>query len=67
MNATYALIIPMVFIILSCREKVCDSKEFSRKNSKPLHESRITRSVKLNLVPILQTKPLKMKSEDQLA
>ena len=57
----------MVFIILSCREKVCDSKEFSRKNSKPLRESRITRSVKLNLVPILQTKPLKMKSEDQLA
>ena len=34
MNATYALIIPMVFIILSCHEKVCDSKEFSRNNSK---------------------------------
>ena len=32
----------MIFIVLSCREKADDNKEFSRENSKPRHESRIT-------------------------
>ena len=32
----------MIFIFLSCREKAYDNKEFSRENSKPRRESRIT-------------------------
>ena len=41
-NITDALIIPMIFIFLPCREKAHDDEEFSRKNLKPCHESRIT-------------------------
>ena len=33
------LIIPLNFIYLSCHEKAHDSKESSRENSKPHHES----------------------------
>ena len=36
------LIIPLIFVFLSCCEKAHDSKEFSRENSKPRRESRIT-------------------------
>ena len=32
----------LIFIFLSCREKAHDIKEFSRENSNPRHESRIT-------------------------
>ena len=42
LNITGPLIIPFIFIFLSCREKALDNKEFSRENSKPLRESRIT-------------------------
>ena len=34
-NVTNPLIIPMIFIFLSCHEKVCDNEEFCRENSKP--------------------------------
>ena len=35
LNVTDILIILMIFIFLSCCEKVHDKKEFSRENSKP--------------------------------
>ena len=40
-NITHPLIIPMIFIFLSC-EKAHDNKEFSPEISKPCCESRIT-------------------------
>ena len=42
LNVTDPLIIPLIFVFLSCCEKAHDSKEFSRENSKPRRESRIT-------------------------
>ena len=42
LNVTDPLIIPMIFVFLSCREKAIDNKEFSCENSKPCRESRIT-------------------------
>ena len=36
------LIIPLIFIFLSCHEKAHDKKVFSHENSKPRHESLIT-------------------------
>ena len=42
LDVTNPLIIPMIFIFLSCREKAHDNKEFCRENSKPRRESRIT-------------------------
>ena len=41
-NVTDPLIIPLIFFFLSCREKAHDKKEFSREDSKPRRESRIT-------------------------
>ena len=32
----------MIFIFIACHEKAQDNKEFSRENSKPRTESRIT-------------------------
>ena len=34
--------VSLIFIFLSCREKVHDNKEFSRKNSKSCRQSEIT-------------------------
>ena len=42
LNVTDSLIIPVIFIFLSCHEKAHDNKEFSRENSKPCCESPIT-------------------------
>ena len=42
MNVTDSLIIPIIFIFLSCHEKANDNKEFSCENLKPCCESRIT-------------------------
>ena len=42
LNVTDTLIIPFIFIFLSCREKAHNNKEFRRENSKPHHGSRIT-------------------------
>ena len=42
LNVTDSLIIPMIFIFLSCSGKAHDNKEFSRENSKPCCESLIT-------------------------
>ena len=42
LNVTDPLIIPLIFLLLSCREKAHDNKEFSHENSKPCHESQIT-------------------------
>ena len=42
LNVADPLIIPMIFIFLSCREKAHDEKEFGRENSKPCRELRIT-------------------------
>ena len=42
LSVTDPLIISFSFIILSCREKADDMKEFSRENSKPRRESRMT-------------------------
>ena len=42
LNVKDPLIIPLI-IFLSCHEKVHDNKEFRHENSKPLHESRITK------------------------
>ena len=36
------MVIPLIFIFLSCREKARDNKELSRENSKDCRESRIT-------------------------
>ena len=36
------LIIPLIFIFLSCHENAHDNKVFSSENSKPRTESRIT-------------------------
>ena len=36
-----SLIIPLIFIFLSCGENAHDNKEFSRENAKPCCESRI--------------------------
>ena len=36
---TNPLIIPLIFIFLSCREMACDSKEFTYENSKPRGKS----------------------------
>ena len=36
------MIIPMIIIVLSCREKAPDNKEFSPEISKSCRESRIT-------------------------
>ena len=36
------MIIPMIFIFLSCREKAREDKEFNREISKPRRESQIT-------------------------
>ena len=36
LNVTDSLIISMIFIFLSCREKAHDNKEFSHENSKPI-------------------------------
>ena len=36
------MIVPMIFIFLSCREKAHDNKDFHREISKPRRESRIT-------------------------
>ena len=33
------MVIPLIFIFLSCGEKAHDNKEISRENSKPCHES----------------------------
>ena len=41
-NVTDPLIITLIFIILSCREKAHDNKEFRCEKSKPRRESRIT-------------------------
>ena len=41
LNFAGPLIIPMIFIFVSCREKAHDNKEFSRENSKPRRESRL--------------------------
>ena len=35
LNVTDSSIIQLIFILLSCREKAYDNKEFSRENSKP--------------------------------
>ena len=42
LHVTNALIIPMIFNFLPCRGKAHDDKKFSRENSKPRRESRIT-------------------------
>ena len=39
LNVADPLIIPMIFIFLSCREEAHDGKEFGRENSKPRRES----------------------------
>ena len=39
------MIIPIIFIFLSCYEKANDNKEFSRENAKPRRESRISRTL----------------------
>ena len=39
LNVTDPLIIPMILIFLSCREKAHDNKEFIHQNSKPCRES----------------------------
>ena len=39
LNVTNPLIIPLIFIFLSCREKAHDNRELSRENSKLRHES----------------------------
>ena len=41
LNVTDPLIILLIFIFLSYREKAHDNKRFSGENSKPCHESRI--------------------------
>ena len=35
LNVTDALIIPLIFMFLSCHKKAHDNKEFSQENSKP--------------------------------
>ena len=51
LNVTDPLITPIIFIVLFCSEKAHNYKEFSRKNSKPRCESRITsRPIKSNPV-----------------
>ena len=42
LNVTDPLIIPLIFIFLSCREKAHDNEVFSHENSKPHRKSRIT-------------------------
>ena len=44
LNATDPVIFALVFIFLSCHDeaRAHDNKEFSRENSKPCRESRIT-------------------------
>ena len=47
----------MIFIFLFCCEKAHDNKEFSRKNSKPCHESKnrdqLSRTLKSNSEEVL--------------
>ena len=38
LNVTDPLIISLIFIFLSCREKAHDNKKFSHENSKPCRE-----------------------------
>ena len=42
LNVTDPLIIPLIFIFSSYREKTHDNKEFSREKLKPRRETRIT-------------------------
>ena len=42
LNVTESLIISLIFIFLSCREKAHDNKEFNHENLRPRRESRIT-------------------------
>ena len=42
LNVTDPLLISMILIFWSCREKAHDNEGFSRENSKPRRESRIT-------------------------
>ena len=42
LSVTDALVIPMIFIFLSCHVKALDNKEFIGEISKLRHESRIT-------------------------
>ena len=42
LNVTDPLIIPLIFIFLSCREKAHDNEVFSHENLKPHRKSRIT-------------------------
>ena len=42
LNGVDQMIVPMIFIFLSCREKAHDNKDFHREISKPRRESRIT-------------------------
>ena len=41
-NVTDPLIIPLIFIFLSCHEKAQDNRKFSNKNLRPCCESHIT-------------------------